>query len=446
MDNATVKQHFGMVNIIARKYLHAIRDPSISYDDLFSEGCIGLVKALEAFDPDKGFAFSTFAYPTIAGHIKAFIDRKGHQIRFPSLTVALGNRIIRDELEGCEASEIARKLDSTVEKVNQALEYIRLRNAYSLDTPMSDPKSKSPDPETDHHHFAKVSEDLSFLDVDEFMASLPVKKQRIVELLMQGLNRREIGRELGVSHQAIWLQIEDIKRRYIQFQNGEKPKNTKRNEVISMSVQKGDIVLLDDGTRCLITDVSPSLLKAYGIKLTKENTIDKRTAVGRSGWNMTISLEKLQTESIVRSGVSLEDIDPKKAGSGSGVSSRQATSEEAKKYGIKTVLDEVEWFQDPGLTTVPTVGLNNQGLSFSEMALRDLGIKTGDFVQIGLNAEKSALVIKKDERGLKVKQNNRGGCVDNKRLVDWFDSKKVIKKRYVMQHDSTAGIHFIVIG
>ena len=42
----------------------------IEYDDLYQAGCVGLVKAADAFDEEKGFAFSTYAFPVIMGEIK----------------------------------------------------------------------------------------------------------------------------------------------------------------------------------------------------------------------------------------------------------------------------------------------------------------------------------------------------------------------------------------
>lgn len=50
-------------------------------DDLFQEGCIGLLKALENFDPERGTKFSTYAVPFILGEMRAFLRRSGHLMK-----------------------------------------------------------------------------------------------------------------------------------------------------------------------------------------------------------------------------------------------------------------------------------------------------------------------------------------------------------------------------
>lgn len=62
------------------------------FDDLFQVGCIGLIKAVRAFDASKGFAFSTLAVTTIKNEILMYLRREKNRIKTSSL-----NRIISDE-------------------------------------------------------------------------------------------------------------------------------------------------------------------------------------------------------------------------------------------------------------------------------------------------------------------------------------------------------------
>lgn len=62
-------QYLGLVHFAAREIARQL-PPSLELDDLISAGTVGLVQALETFDPERGFAFSTFALPRIRGAIK----------------------------------------------------------------------------------------------------------------------------------------------------------------------------------------------------------------------------------------------------------------------------------------------------------------------------------------------------------------------------------------
>ncbi len=60
------EENLGLVHLCANKF----RSRGIEYDDLYSAGCIGLLKAVKAFDPQRGVKFSTYAVPVILGEIK----------------------------------------------------------------------------------------------------------------------------------------------------------------------------------------------------------------------------------------------------------------------------------------------------------------------------------------------------------------------------------------
>lgn len=68
MDNRDeiIKNNIGLVHSCAKKF----KGRGIEYDDLFQAGCLGLVKAVDAFDCERGVRFSTYAVPVILGEIK----------------------------------------------------------------------------------------------------------------------------------------------------------------------------------------------------------------------------------------------------------------------------------------------------------------------------------------------------------------------------------------
>ncbi len=60
------EENLGLVHLCANKF----RGRGIEYDDLYSAGCIGLLKAVKAFDTQRGVKFSTYAIPVILGEVK----------------------------------------------------------------------------------------------------------------------------------------------------------------------------------------------------------------------------------------------------------------------------------------------------------------------------------------------------------------------------------------
>lgn len=74
--NELIRQNLRLVHACA----HRFESRGIEYDDLFSAGCVGLVKAADRFDEEKGFRFSTYAVPVILGEIRQLF-RSGGSIK-----------------------------------------------------------------------------------------------------------------------------------------------------------------------------------------------------------------------------------------------------------------------------------------------------------------------------------------------------------------------------
>ena len=118
-----IEDNIGLVHTCARRF----HGKGIEYDDLFQAGCMGLVKAVDGFDPERGFCFSTYAVPLIIGEMRRlFRDggsvRVSRSIRELSLKAAR----VREELTATlnrepTVREIAAKLERSVEDVSQAL-------------------------------------------------------------------------------------------------------------------------------------------------------------------------------------------------------------------------------------------------------------------------------------------------------------------------------------
>ncbi len=121
-DNSFVTKHFGLVHSIAGRF----KDRGIEYEELFSAGCVGLLKAANNFDESRGLKFSTYAVPVIMGEIKQLF-RDGGMIKVSRSLKELSLKVtrLRDELikrgEEPNISLLSDRLGISVEEVSEAL-------------------------------------------------------------------------------------------------------------------------------------------------------------------------------------------------------------------------------------------------------------------------------------------------------------------------------------
>ena len=111
-------------------------------DDIIQTATIGLIKAIDKFDPSRGVDFTAYAVPTVVGEIKRHFRDRTWDVRVPRrlqelrLTIVEAKSKLMQEL-GREPStaDIAQHLGMTVEEVQEGLEGTRAYNAVSLQTP-----------------------------------------------------------------------------------------------------------------------------------------------------------------------------------------------------------------------------------------------------------------------------------------------------------------------
>ena len=117
------EQNLGLVHLCANRF----RGRGVEYEDLFGAGCVGLMKAVAAFDETRGVKFSTYAVPVILGEIKR-IFRDGGMVKVSRGLKELSLKVTRErerfvkqhgrEPLICELSEL---LDTSVESISEAL-------------------------------------------------------------------------------------------------------------------------------------------------------------------------------------------------------------------------------------------------------------------------------------------------------------------------------------
>ena len=177
-------------------------------DDVFQAGCIGLLKAIDGFDPNLGVRFSTYGVPMILGEIKRYL-RDGNSLRV--------SRSIRDTaykvLKTREKMEEEDK-EATIEKIAEAMQVQQKEVVYALDA-ISDPVSLF-DPV-----YNKAGDTLMLMDqiydeknndevwtehaaLSEAMGRLEERERKILFLrYFEGKTQTEISDEVGISQAQV---------------------------------------------------------------------------------------------------------------------------------------------------------------------------------------------------------------------------------------------------
>ncbi|MBN1459140.1 MAG: sigma-70 family RNA polymerase sigma factor [Armatimonadetes bacterium] len=202
-----IAQHLYLVQTAARKFAGL----GESHDDLLQEGAMGLVNAVDLYDPDRGVQFSTYATHLVEGQIRHYLRDRGKLIKQPAWVQELTTKIIKatealtQELDRPPThEEIAERVDTTPDNVQRMLEARERSKVASLDAARDDDDDQGPaiDPEklrTDDPGSAHLPiEDRIFLR--EAMSKLKELERKVVHnFYYLDLNQTEIARKLGIS-------------------------------------------------------------------------------------------------------------------------------------------------------------------------------------------------------------------------------------------------------
>jgi RNA polymerase sigma-B factor len=193
---------------LAVRYIHS-REP---LDDLVQVACIGLLNAIDRFDPEHGKKFTTFAAPTILGEIKRYFRDRGWSVHVPrdlqERALALSRHAERLSTELGRSPTVVELTDALGCTIEQAVEAIDAAKSYqlnSLDAPVA---------QDDDDRCALVdmlgSEDVAFELAEDRQAlasnwaQLPELERRVLGLrLAHGLTQREISRQIGHSQMHV---------------------------------------------------------------------------------------------------------------------------------------------------------------------------------------------------------------------------------------------------
>nr|WP_084510053.1 SigB/SigF/SigG family RNA polymerase sigma factor [Helcococcus sueciensis] len=131
-----IEENLYIAEIFAKKYSNR----GIEYDDLYQIASLGLILAIDRFNTDRGFEFSSYATPTITGEIKRYFRDKGWVIRVPRRIQEISKRIniakntLTQRLQrNPSIDEIAQYLEVSSEEVIEVMDAAQVYSPQSID-------------------------------------------------------------------------------------------------------------------------------------------------------------------------------------------------------------------------------------------------------------------------------------------------------------------------
>jgi RNA polymerase sigma-B factor len=179
------------------------------FDDLFQAASVGLVKAVDRYDPRRGTTFLTYAVPTIHGEIKRHYRDTTWAVRIPHSVhdLAMRLRTLRERL-ACEhgreptVAELSDAAGVSEEAVLEALGALTANEFVSLETPIDDGERTLGDDLGDNDEEYRRVEQRAL--INDLLRCLTVRERRAICLrFREDLTQREIGERLGLNQMAV---------------------------------------------------------------------------------------------------------------------------------------------------------------------------------------------------------------------------------------------------
>lgn len=201
-----VTMHMALVEHLARRF----RDRGEQHEDLVQVGTIGLIKAVDRFDPLRGVEFSTYATPTILGEIRRHFRDRGWAIRVPrrlqEMRIALGRatgELTQTLGRAPTVAELAQHLGLTEDDILEGIESAQAYSTSSLDAGDGDDDGMS------------IADTMGFEDdgleavenraaLAPLLAMLPERDRHILMLrFFHSMTQSQIAEEIGISQMHV---------------------------------------------------------------------------------------------------------------------------------------------------------------------------------------------------------------------------------------------------
>lgn len=185
-----IEKNLPLVHSICKRFVGR----GIEYDDLYQAGCIGLIKATDGFDSEKGFAFSTYAVPVIMGEVRRLF-RDGGAIKVSRSVKELYLKIMR-ETEVLEqilnreptVSELAERVGVSIESVTEAISASQMPVSLTVENDDGVCEADLPTVSPEEEIIGKVLIDSAFKYLEE--DEIKIVKYRYYEGLTQSKTAR----------------------------------------------------------------------------------------------------------------------------------------------------------------------------------------------------------------------------------------------------------------
>ena len=200
-----IELHLGLVEYLARRF--AGRGELL--DDLVQVGTIGLLKAVDRFEPSRDVEFSTYATPTIVGELKRHFRDKGWAVRVPRRLQELNLQLskvmsaLSQELgRSPTVAEIAKSAGATEEEILEAMDSAHAYSLVSLDA------GSGEDGPSFHDQLGQQDDMLETLEyrasLTPLLEQLPPRERHMLYLrFFKGLTQSQIADQLGISQMHV---------------------------------------------------------------------------------------------------------------------------------------------------------------------------------------------------------------------------------------------------
>ena len=204
---------------LVERFMPFVRELALRYsytdepvDDLLQVGALGLLKAIDRYEPGRGSKFTSYAAPTILGELKRHFRDRGWAVHVPrdlqerALVVGRGRETLTKSLgRSPTVRELAAELGWTTEKALEAIEAAGSYEATSLDAPLAtdeDDSSRLIDTIGGHDHHYELVESRHAI-ADGWRDLSPVEREVLRLRFTEELTQREIGERIGYSQMHV---------------------------------------------------------------------------------------------------------------------------------------------------------------------------------------------------------------------------------------------------
>lgn len=195
---------------LARSLARRYEGGGESLDDLTQVASLGLLKAIDRFDPQRAVAFTSYAVPTIVGELKRYLRDYSWSVRVPRTLQELAlrtqresDRFAAEQGHAPTAGQLAQCLGVDVEQILEAREALGARRAATLERPREDAEDERPVLElgVEEPGFATADDAAT---IWQLAAVLSERDREVLRLRFeQDLTQAEIGERMGCSQMHV---------------------------------------------------------------------------------------------------------------------------------------------------------------------------------------------------------------------------------------------------